>query len=287
MSRRASHRPVVLAACDFSMASAAALAAARRAAALLKGDLFALHVVPSTIPPARRFHALPNPALLDPGARAAAHGALRWLVGRMDGGAVRTHALVEEGHPADVVLQTAERLSADLLVVGKHGRGALARAFVGSTAEAVLRRARCPVLFVPPSFVTRADWPRTALWATDFSRPAFGALALASAADTSEIVDANRGGAAAVRAASGRRRADLVVVGAPGRGRLATALFGSTALDIVRSAACPVLVAGRPAAGTARNVRAGANPSDPRRRRPRLTPDRARPDRPSPPRHAD
>jgi nucleotide-binding universal stress UspA family protein len=307
----------VLAACDFSMASAAALAAARRVAALQGGELFALHVIPSTIPPAARsIHALPNPALLHPGARGATLHVLRWLIGRAEGGAVRAHALVEEGRPADVVLEEAARLSADLVVIGKHGRGALARALIGSTAEAVLRRARCPVLFVPPAFAITASWPRTALWATDFSRPASEALAYASAVlavggarlagvhalsarpparrraaacarrrlrvripagSRAEVVEAGASAAGAVLAAARLRRPDLLVIGATGRGRLASTLFGSTARDIVRSAACPVLVGGRAAAATnARTTAASANPSARRHPPRRLSPDHTR-----------
>ena len=42
----------------------------------------------------------------------------------------------------------AEEISADLIVVGTHGLSGLERALLGSTAEAVVRTARCPVLTV-------------------------------------------------------------------------------------------------------------------------------------------
>lgn len=41
-------------------------------------------------------------------------------------------------------------LSADLLVIGTHGRGGVAHFFLGSVAEKVLRSAPCPVLIVRP-----------------------------------------------------------------------------------------------------------------------------------------
>jgi nucleotide-binding universal stress UspA family protein len=61
------------------------------------------------------------------------------------------HRLVE-GDPAGEILQAAGDLSVDLIVMGSHGRGGLARLLMGSVAEAVLRKARCPVLTVRKPF---------------------------------------------------------------------------------------------------------------------------------------
>jgi nucleotide-binding universal stress UspA family protein len=49
------------------------------------------------------------------------------------------------------VLEYARETSPDLLVAGSHGRGAIARALVGSTSSALARQAPCSVLLVPPS----------------------------------------------------------------------------------------------------------------------------------------
>ncbi|MHB1167812.1 MAG: universal stress protein [Longimicrobiales bacterium] len=59
---------------------------------------------------------------------------------------------VANGDPAEVILQRAEENDADLLVLGTHGQGALARALIGSVSSLVARRARCPVLMVPPRY---------------------------------------------------------------------------------------------------------------------------------------
>jgi nucleotide-binding universal stress UspA family protein len=53
------------------------------------------------------------------------------------------------GEPADEILKAASRHSADLVVVGTRGIGRAARLLLGSTAEAVLRHTRVPVLAVP------------------------------------------------------------------------------------------------------------------------------------------
>jgi nucleotide-binding universal stress UspA family protein len=52
--------------------------------------------------------------------------------------------------PAFEVAQLAADLEADLVVVGTHGRRALARMLVGSVAEITVRLAPCPVLVVRP-----------------------------------------------------------------------------------------------------------------------------------------
>ncbi len=52
--------------------------------------------------------------------------------------------------PAKVILQQAEQLGADLIVVGASGHSAWERIFLGSTATKVASSAPCPVLVVPP-----------------------------------------------------------------------------------------------------------------------------------------
>jgi nucleotide-binding universal stress UspA family protein len=53
-----------------------------------------------------------------------------------------------EGDAVDQILKTAKERNADLIVLGTHGRKGLARLFIGSVAEGVLRRADVPVLVV-------------------------------------------------------------------------------------------------------------------------------------------
>lgn len=53
-----------------------------------------------------------------------------------------------EGDPAASIVHLAEELKADLIVMGTHGRTGLSRLVMGSVAEALVRRAPCPVLTV-------------------------------------------------------------------------------------------------------------------------------------------
>jgi len=56
--------------------------------------------------------------------------------------------VVESPSIPDAIRELAEKVGADLIVMGTHGRTGLAHAFLGSVAERTLRRAPCAVLTV-------------------------------------------------------------------------------------------------------------------------------------------
>jgi nucleotide-binding universal stress UspA family protein len=56
-----------------------------------------------------------------------------------------------EGDAIDELVRLASESSAGLICIGTHGRTGLARLFVGSVAEGVLRAAQIPVLVVHPA----------------------------------------------------------------------------------------------------------------------------------------
>ena len=58
-------------------------------------------------------------------------------------------ALLVRGATVPTILSEAEKLGADVLVVGTHGRGALARAVLGSVSTGLIAKAHVPVLVVP------------------------------------------------------------------------------------------------------------------------------------------
>lgn len=82
--------------------------------------------------------------------------------------------------PVAGILAVADAGAADLIVMGTHARTGVARTFLGSTTEGVLRLSRVPVLTVR-SADTIADAPfAAALVAVDDSGPADAAVALAA-----------------------------------------------------------------------------------------------------------
>lgn len=56
--------------------------------------------------------------------------------------------IVETGQPVEHIVRQAEKMDADLIVVGSHGQGMLADVTMGSTSRRVLRRCSRPVLVV-------------------------------------------------------------------------------------------------------------------------------------------
>ena len=64
-----------------------------------------------------------------------------------DKGVRYVHQLVR-GWPSDGILHYCENNPIDLIVMGTHGRKGVSRMLMGSVAEAVMRRADCPVLTI-------------------------------------------------------------------------------------------------------------------------------------------
>lgn len=61
------------------------------------------------------------------------------------------------GDPGREIVQLASDLSANLIVVGTHGRTGVMKLLLGSVAQNVLTNARCPVLVVKPQGLP--TWP--------------------------------------------------------------------------------------------------------------------------------
>src|SRR5882724_2495754 len=59
--------------------------------------------------------------------------------------------LVVHGEAASEIVRVAKERSIDLIVIASHGRTGLGRILFGSTAEAIVRHAPCPVLVVKPA----------------------------------------------------------------------------------------------------------------------------------------
>ena len=56
---------------------------------------------------------------------------------------------IEQGNPYEVILESAKQWSADLIVMGTHGRTGLTHLLMGSVAEKVIRHSKIQVLIIP------------------------------------------------------------------------------------------------------------------------------------------
>jgi nucleotide-binding universal stress UspA family protein len=97
---------------------------------------------------------------------------------------VQNEVITLDGGVWGVVEAVAQDKKADLIVVGTSGRRGIGKFILGSVAEEILRRAKCPVLTVGP--YSPADPPREAkfkriVYATDFGEGSHEAAAFAVA----------------------------------------------------------------------------------------------------------
>ena len=158
---------------DFSDTSRHALEHAVAMAKWYDSQLIALHVLHAPI--------LPTPPVLfaevtAEGASAAPSQLEAWLEAARKV-PLNVTTIVDEGNPTARILECAATERADLIVMGTHGLGGFERFVLGSVAEKVLRKARCPVLVVPPASQTTAKVPYTRLLCpVDFSESSLAAL---------------------------------------------------------------------------------------------------------------
>ncbi|MCX4247113.1 universal stress protein [Paraliomyxa miuraensis] len=111
------------------------------------GDVYIVHATPdfrdyaTWMPPARI-------AELDGGASHHAKVVLE-VVARQHCRGVTLHYINEPGKALDVVLEAAREHSPDAIVLAASARHRVNRAFLGSTADKVIRQSPCPVVVVP------------------------------------------------------------------------------------------------------------------------------------------
>jgi nucleotide-binding universal stress UspA family protein len=61
---------------------------------------------------------------------------------------VRYRTVLEDGRPASVIAQVADREDADLIVVGRRGRGGVAEVVLGSVSHELVLQSKRPVLVI-------------------------------------------------------------------------------------------------------------------------------------------
>lgn len=74
-----------------------------------------------------------------------------------DGPVESINIYLTTGNPAQRVVHLAEKVDADLIVCGTHGRTGIRRMVLGSVAEEIVRRAPCGVMVIRPRDFYRGD----------------------------------------------------------------------------------------------------------------------------------
>lgn len=82
------------------------------------------------------------------GPREDVHALLEGAVARAAEGGVEAHTHAREGDPADAILDVAEEIDADLIVVGNKGMTGARRFLLGSVPNKVSHHAPCGVYIV-------------------------------------------------------------------------------------------------------------------------------------------
>lgn len=187
---------------------------------------------------------------------------------------------VGQGTPARVILENAEKLKADMIVMGSHGRSGLSRFMMGSVTERVLAETGIPVLTARESEGGFDSYsPKRIICPVDFSetsRKALGAAAMLAgklkaqltavhvagkgkAADAKErlcsFVPAGTANSCTLNTVvksghtaeeiiklAGEGADSLIVLGARRKILGDVTVFGQTVVSVTRHARCPVLV---------------------------------------------
>jgi nucleotide-binding universal stress UspA family protein len=140
---------------DFSVSSEAPLRVARSLARDHGARLIILHVAPMEILTDGTPISVVDPQI--------DRDALERARQRVDGPALKypVEIMLRRGFAPDAIIDAAEEVQADLIVMGTHGRTGLRRVLMGSVVEAVVPKAECPVLVVkesqPASAATSED----------------------------------------------------------------------------------------------------------------------------------
>jgi nucleotide-binding universal stress UspA family protein len=138
---------------DFSECANYALAYAASLARTFGSSIICVHVIEPMVPTvgySGMTEPLPIADIADQ-MENSAERELPKLGGREEFAGLEVEEVIAHGEAAAEIVRVAKDKNVDLIVISSHGRTGLGRILFGSTAEAVVRHASCPVLVVKPS----------------------------------------------------------------------------------------------------------------------------------------
>lgn len=78
----------------------------------------------------------------------------------------RVSSKIEYGFPADVILEIAEQINADMIVMGTKGASNFMDKWLGTNSQKVMQEAECPVWIIPNR--AKIEYPEKVMYAADF-----------------------------------------------------------------------------------------------------------------------
>lgn len=143
----------ILAPIDFSGVSDAVVNEAATLARALNGRVVLLTVIQPPIITSEYAPMMENLAEITAAGEKAAAKKLADLEQKLQKDMIPAETIQVNGAPVAHIVEQAEKLAADYVVMGSHGHTAVYDLLVGSTTHGVLMRAKCPLVIVPPKEV--------------------------------------------------------------------------------------------------------------------------------------
>jgi universal stress protein A len=142
----------IVAATDLSPHGKLALATAAEYAQVFKAELHVLHVVVPQVYQSEMPEMMMPPVddFTEERLEAARRRLHDWQQGMPADLNVQTHVIESVRNADNAICEFADSMAADLVVIGSHGHSGLMHMLLGSTAEHVVRHAKCPVLVAKP-----------------------------------------------------------------------------------------------------------------------------------------
>jgi len=159
----------ILVATDFSETSATGVDWAIELARTHGARIELIHAL---LVPSRATDFVPSPPDPTEELQAAASARLNEITQRVSDLGIEVASDLRLGIPSQIIIEAAQEMAADLIVIGTRGLTGLRHLLLGSTAERVVQHAHCPVLTVHPEDKDKHGQIKTILVPTDFSRAA-------------------------------------------------------------------------------------------------------------------
>lgn len=158
--RRFDHMPSnAVVAIDFSKSASFSLDAIVRVFAIPSGDKLNITLVHAW-QPLVAYGVIPKPNTYV-GTEEQATEILERLAAKVRTQSINVTPVVRQGSPATVIEEETEAIDAEFIAMGTRGYSGLARFMLGSVAERVVHRVRCPVLSINQATMEAAERART------------------------------------------------------------------------------------------------------------------------------